>query len=40
MLEDVRENLKKMNKEMVDMIKNEMKSRGEKYNIHREKQTE
>lgn len=30
MLEDVRENMKKMNKEMVDMINNEMKPRGER----------
>lgn len=31
---------KKMRKELVDMIKNQMKLRGEKYNIHKDKQTE
>lgn len=40
MLKDVKENMKKMRKEMVDMIKNQMKLRGEKYNVHKDKQTE
>lgn len=40
MLKDVKENMKKMRKEPIDMIKNQMKLRGEKYNIHKDKQTE
>lgn len=40
MLKGVRENMKKTKREMIDMIKNQMKQRGEKYNIHKEKQTE
>ena len=40
MLKDVKENMKKMRKEMVDMIKNQQQLGCEKYNIHKEKQTE